>query len=117
VPSRSPATIVVLEENAAARELIERTLREAGNRVLVTNDPYEALELARRVRIDLLVAALDRAQQTFLQRLRSLEGSLRVLYLVNRDESVLAEADGRMTLNVPFSLEELLEAVDTSLGR
>ena len=51
MPSRSPATIVVLEENAAARELIERTLREAGNRVLVTNDPYEALELARRVRI------------------------------------------------------------------
>jgi CheY-like chemotaxis protein len=37
-PTR-PATIVVLEENPAAQELIEQELRESGHRVLVTNNP------------------------------------------------------------------------------
>jgi CheY-like chemotaxis protein len=52
---RRPATIVVLEENAAAQELIDQTLRTLGDRVLISNSPMEALGLSKRVRIDLLV--------------------------------------------------------------
>ncbi len=64
MPLARPATILVLEKSAAARELIDQALRESGDRILVTDDPNEAIELARRVRIDLLVISMvgtDRA--------------------------------------------------------
>jgi len=56
MPAASRGTIVVVEQSAAAQELMEHVLREAGHRVLVTRNPQEALELGRRVRIDVLVA-------------------------------------------------------------
>src|SRR5947209_17769686 len=51
----TPATILVVEESAAVRELIEHALRECGHAVLSTKDAFEAFEVARRIRVDLLV--------------------------------------------------------------
>ena len=94
---------------------MEQTLREAGHRVLVTNSPLEVLELARRVRIDLLVAdaaALERKRPGFVGHLRAIQPSLPVLYLAERDHS-LADDDPEQarTLLTPFSLDELQQAV------
>jgi CheY-like chemotaxis protein len=108
-------TIVVVEESAAGQELIEQTLREAGHRVLVTNSPLEALELARRVRIDLLVAdaaALERKRPGFVGQLRGIQPSLPVLYLAERDRSLADDQpEHAHTLLTPFSLDELQQAV------
>lgn len=46
-----PATILVLEDNAAVQELIEH-LRDSGHRILSTQNALEALAVVRRVRID-----------------------------------------------------------------
>jgi CheY-like chemotaxis protein len=108
-------TIVVVEESAAGQELIEQSLREAGHRVLVTNSPLEALELARRVRIDVLVtdaATLERKRPGFVGQLRGIQPSLPVLYLAERDGSLADdEPECARTLLTPFSLEELQVAV------
>jgi DNA-binding response OmpR family regulator len=80
-------TIVVVEQSAAAQELIEHVLREAGHRVLVTRNPLEAFELGRRVRIDILVAdaaTVDDEGPGLVQQLRTIQPSLSVLYLADR---------------------------------
>jgi CheY-like chemotaxis protein len=94
------STIVVLEENAAAQELIDQALRQSGHRVLITNNPMEILALARRVRIDLLVgdiSLLDATEPKLAERLRS----------ITRTTAVAA----------PFSLQEFEQAVAAALGR
>jgi CheY-like chemotaxis protein len=50
---------VIVEESAAVQELVEQALRESGNRVLVTQNALEVLDVASRLRIDLLVIDLD----------------------------------------------------------
>jgi DNA-binding response OmpR family regulator len=112
---RTPATIVVLEENAAAQELIDQTLRTSGDRVLISNSPMEALGLSKRVRIDLLVGdigLLERSDPNVVERLRSVA---RVLCTNVPDSSRLAQQDSGTTLRSPFSLEELREAVAAAL--
>jgi DNA-binding response OmpR family regulator len=112
VSAPSPATIVVLEESAAAQDLIERTLRESGHRALITNDLLEVVELTRRVRIDLLVGdvLLLCRDQSVVEQIQRNQQDLRVLYVASRVE------DGESTLHTPFSLEQLTDAVSAALG-
>jgi CheY-like chemotaxis protein len=112
---RTPATIVVLEENAAAQELIDQTLRRSGDRVLISNSPVEALELANRVRIDLIVGDAGLLEGSDPHVVEQLHLVGQVLYTHVRDSSSLAQLDGRRALRSPFSLEELREAVAAAL--
>jgi hypothetical protein len=48
-------TIVVLHEHAGVLELIEAALRDCGARVVGTLDAFEAAEIVRRLKVDLLV--------------------------------------------------------------
>src|SRR2546422_10025985 len=74
------STIVIVEESAAVQELVEQALRESGDRVLVTQNALEVLDVARRVRIDLLVIDLG-AEAGLLEEVRESQPDLRVLYL------------------------------------
>jgi DNA-binding response OmpR family regulator len=112
---RPPATIVVLEGNAAAQELIDQTLRNSGDRVLISNSPVEALELAERVRIDLIVGdagLLERSEPHVVEELQSVA---QILYTHVQGSSTLAQPDSGTALPSPFSLEELKEAVAAAL--
>lgn len=120
MPVANPATILVLEKSAASRELIEQTLRESGDRVFVTNNPIEALELARRIGIDLLVSDIQLVggpEKAFLEELRLVQQHFRVVYLNGRDDSRQASTGNEVTLRSPFSLDGLLDAVSRALGR
>jgi DNA-binding NtrC family response regulator len=120
MPPASRGTIVVVEQSAAAQELMEHVLREAGHRVLVTRNPLEALELGRRVRIDALVAdvaTLDREGPGLVPQLRTMQPALSVLYLEDGSRSNGAGACDVRALQAPFSLDELQEAVAAALGR
>ena len=112
---RAPATIVVLEENAAAQELIDQALRKSGDIVLVSNNPLEALELANRVRIDLLVGDAGLLEQTDPLLVEHLQLLGRVLYTHVRDGSRFAQLEGSAALRSPFSMQELIEAVAAAL--
>ena len=112
-------TIVVVEQSPAAQELMEQVLREAGHRVLVTRNPLEALELGRRVRIDVLVAdaaTLEQDGHGLVEQLRTIQPSVLVLYLADHGRLNRADADDDPALYPPFSLDELLEAVAATLA-
>jgi DNA-binding NtrC family response regulator len=112
-------TIVVVEQSAAAQELMEHVLREAGHHVLVTRNPLEALELGRRVRIDVLVADVATLEQDgpgLVQQLRRVQPSLSVLYLADHRRFNRADADPDPTLHAPFSLDELQEAAAAAVA-
>jgi len=114
MPAASRGTIVVVEQSAAAQELMEHVLREAGHRVLVTRNPQEALELGRRVRIDVLVADVAKLGEdgtSLVEQLRTIQPSLPVLYLSDRGRLDGADTNNASALQAPFSLDELLEAV------
>jgi DNA-binding response OmpR family regulator len=107
------ATIVVVEQSAAVQDLIDQALRDAGHLVLVTQNPLEALDVARRVRIDLLVTEVlvSDAQPTLAELIRSTQPDVRVLY--TSDDA--GHEDGDLMLRAPFSLEELRNAVTACL--
>ena len=111
-------TILVLEENAAVQELIDQTLRESGHRVLSTKNALEALEVLRRVRVDVVVAGhlLEERGQTLVGELRSIQPGLRIVSIGGPDD-YLDEIAPSATLSNPFSLEELREAATADHDR
>ena len=97
------ATIVVVHESLAVLELIDQALRGLGHRVLTTNNALEALDVVRRVKVDLLlleapdcVAARDLACD-----FRTVQPRLSVVYL----------------LATPLSLSGLTADVAERVGR
>jgi len=117
LPSRG--TIVVVEGTAAVQELIDLALREAGHRVLITRNPLEVLELARRVQIDVLVAdagTLEREGTGLVEKLRRIQPSMAVLYMADRGQADEDVANAS-ALPAPFSLGELQEAVAAAVDR
>jgi hypothetical protein len=76
---RRPSTVIVVQSCPALQELLEQTLREAGDRVLVTRDPDEALEVARRVGVDVVV--VDGEAEGLVRELSALQEGLHVVRL------------------------------------
>jgi DNA-binding NtrC family response regulator len=111
------ATIVVVEQSAAVQDLLDQVLREAGHRVLITQNPLEVLEIARRVRINLLVTEVfvSEAEPTLAELIRSTQPNLRVLYTSADAEGLRGRDERDLTLRPPFSLTEFQEAVTASL--
>ena len=111
------ATVLVLEENAAVQELVDQALRESGHRVLSTKHALEAVELARRVEIDVLVAGvlLEERTEALIRELRSIQPGVQVVCISDPDDDLLG-IERMTTLAGPFSLAELGVAVAKSLG-
>jgi CheY-like chemotaxis protein len=112
VPS-SHATVLVLEENTAVQELIDQALRDAGHRVVGTNDPLEALDILHRVHLDVLIVGslLDTRMEALLGQLGSIQAELHVLSIDG------AGSNGRASLASPIPLDELTEAVAAKIER
>src|SRR5207302_8955762 len=106
----SPATILVVEENAAVQELIDQALRESGHRVLTTKNALEALEVVRRVRIDVMIVGLlfEERGQTLVGEFHSIQPGMRIVSISGPDDD-LDEVDHCARLSSPFSLDELRE--------
>jgi DNA-binding response OmpR family regulator len=117
VAAGPPATILVLEENAAVQELIDQALREGGHRVLTTNNALEALELLHRIRIDVVIVGdlLEERGQTLLGELRSAQAGLPVVSISAPDDDDLEGIDPTARLSSPFSLDDLRDAAAAAL--
>jgi hypothetical protein len=70
---------VVLHELAGVLELIEAALRDRVTRVLGTLDAFEAAEIVRRLKVDLLV--MSPARNHVVRDLRALQTDLSVVVL------------------------------------
>ena len=91
------ATILVLEDNAAVQELIEQALRGSGHRILSTQNPLEALEVVRRVRIDVLVVGhlLQDQGHAVVDEFRAIQPELAVVTICGPDDDV-SECEKKM---------------------
>jgi DNA-binding response OmpR family regulator len=110
------ATIVIVEPSAAVQELVEQALRETGDRVLVTQNPLEVLEVVRRVRVDLLVTDID-SRPGLVEQVRTTQPEVRVLYLSRPGDDEPAGPRRTLSLPTPFSLDELRAAIAAQLDR
>jgi len=116
-----PATIVVVDQSPAVVELIEQALRAVGHYVLVTNDPLEVLEVASRVKIDVLVGEAASVDDVLSEKLQAAQPSLRVIRIAGWSSELeppheeLEKQDEATVLRAPFSLDELHEAVRSLL--
>jgi DNA-binding response OmpR family regulator len=110
------STIVIVEESAAVQELVEQALREGGDRVLVSQNPLEVLDVARRVRIDLLITDLD-SWPGLVEQVRASQPDVRVLYLSGGTDEQPPGSERSLPLRTPFSLDELRAAIAARLDR
>jgi DNA-binding response OmpR family regulator len=110
------ATILVLEENAAVQELVEQALRDLGHRILSTQNTLEALEVVRRVRVDVLVAGhlVQDRLNAVVNELRSLQPQLSVVTICAQEDE-LDQVDLGAALSPPFSLSDLRAVITAGL--
>jgi DNA-binding response OmpR family regulator len=114
--NRRGSTIVIVEESAAVQELVEQALRETGDCVLVSQSPLEVLDVARRVRIDLLVIDIE-AKPGLVEEVRESQPDVRVLNLSGSTDEQPASLELGPPLPAPFSLDELRAAIAARLDR
>jgi CheY-like chemotaxis protein len=91
-------TIMLVHDHRGVLELVETALRDRGARVLATRDPFEALEVVRLLKVDLVV--VDRTNRDVVRDLRTLQPVLSALVL----------DDG------PMALVEIEDAVAAALA-
>jgi hypothetical protein len=109
------APTLVYERSPAAQELIEQALRSEGYRVLVTNDANEALELLKRIRVDLVVGDSEFCSEvSALADAFSLIPPTASLRVVAKPVPPVAMTPP--TLIAPFALDELTDAVAQALA-
>ena len=97
--------------------MIENTLRQRGHRVLATNKPNEVLEIARRIRIDLLISDVVAGGPALAQQMAEMQPSLKVIYLLDGDATTAAADAADGILQKPVVLGELEAAVASALDR
>jgi PAS domain S-box-containing protein len=123
VASGGNETVLVVEDEAGVRRLIERVLSGHGYRVLVTANGGEAVDVSRRADgIDLLVSDVVMPQMsgvTVAETVRSMYSNVRVLFMSGYpDETVahLGVLDGiEMYIQKPFTAGDLLRKVRATL--
>lgn len=122
VPEPSDSTsprILVVDDESAIREFVERTLRQAGYTTRGAGNGFEALHLTEAEGpFDLLLTDVRMPEMTgddLARRVRRLQPDMRVLYLTGFNDQLFAEKgrlwDGEAFLDKPTSGQGLLEAV------
>jgi two-component system cell cycle sensor histidine kinase/response regulator CckA len=106
--------ILVVDDEAVARQFVERTLADEGYRVMVANDGEEALDLLRMTRRKIALVITDLVMpgmggHAFALEVARLPSPPPLLYI-----SAYDRPQGEMAkrfLQKPFTVDELLAAV------
>jgi two-component system, cell cycle sensor histidine kinase and response regulator CckA len=110
--------VMVVDDDQAVRDFVDRVLRDAGYRTMVAASGPEAIELASKQPIDLLLTDVNMPQMTgdeLARRLRLDEPSLKVLYLTGFSDQLFNEKttlwQDEAYLEKPCTIAGLLQAV------
>lgn len=119
------ATILLVEDDAALRELIEEMLEGCGYRVLAASGAQVALELAARpgaidlVLSDVIMPGVSGRQ--VVEALREGRPGLRVLFMSGYTDDAISRhgvlEPGLLFIHKPFTEAALIQAVEEALGR
>jgi CheY-like chemotaxis protein len=114
---RPPGRVLLVEDEAAVRELVERILRKAGFEVTAAPDALVALRVAAEAPpFDLLVSDVVMPGMNGIElarELRAIRPDLRVLLISGYTEEAVGRVgpDGLVLLSKPFAADELLARI------
>jgi DNA-binding NtrC family response regulator len=116
-PTPRPLSILLVEDNPEVREAANEMLVLAGYVVTAVAGPGAAVEAASARSYDLLVTDVvlpEMSGQRLADRLSASRPGLRVLYISGHADVVagIERIDRARLLRKPFSMDELLEAID-----
>jgi len=118
------ATILVVDDEESARELLYLHLSSAGYRVLLAADGADALALYRQHRSEVAVVITDMSMPTMdgpatIAALRALDPSIRIIassgLASNRDVTGAAGPGVRHFLAKPYTAEAILTTLQQAL--
>jgi CheY-like chemotaxis protein len=118
-------TILVVDDEANIRDILEFFLREAGYEVAATGDPDEALALAREggpdlVLMDVVMPRMDGFDLCQMMHTHAGTAGIPVVFLTALGDDISREcarvSGGSFYLQKPFTREEVLEAVRQGLA-
>ena len=120
---KSPARILIVDDEEPVRRFVERVLSEAGYETSVAADGAEAMQVAAKLTsIDLLVTDVmmpNMLGDELARRLRQSEPDLKVLYITGYTDRLFKEKitlwEAEAFLEKPCSVAGLLEAVSLLL--
>ncbi len=119
---KKPATVLVVDDEAAIRQIERRVLEKAGYAVTEASQGLEAIEmLSGGAPLELLIADLDMpglSGDEMVTRIRALRPDLRVLYVTGHIDMLMDARqlwEGESFLEKPFSAAGLLEAASLLL--
>ncbi|MCU0863048.1 MAG: MASE1 domain-containing protein [Planctomycetes bacterium] len=123
-PMTQRATVLVVEDEALVRDLVQRTLTRAGHHVLVAEDGEQALAIATaRPQLDAIVTDVVMPRcggRELVQRLSATHRTTPVLFMsgyASDGEGLLATGSRRtQLLHKPFTATQLLEALEQVLS-
>ena len=122
--TRGTETILVVEDEEAVRELVQKALRRYGYRVLVAATPREALDLASQAeRIHLLISDMvlpEMSGREMASRMLEIQHGMHVLYMSGYTDHVILDGGvlepGMSFLQKPFTPPALAHKVREVLG-
>ena len=119
------AMILVADDSASMRQMVEFTLKEAGHQVVVAEDGAEALKLAKGMTADLVITDVNMPNMdgiTLIRELRALPNFKFTPILTLTTESTTEKkmegkgAGATGWIVKPFNPEKLLTTVNKVLG-
>lgn len=122
-----PQTILLVDDDAALRNLLTRVLQEAGYHVIAAEDGRAALRQVLAARVDLVVTDVYMPRADGVELVMNLREKAPHIPVIAMSASfagmghamlrVLRLLGAGHTLEKPFSLQELLVAVEGLIGR
>jgi two-component system OmpR family response regulator len=115
--------ILVADDDAHIRQVIQFTLEKAGMTVTLAEDGRQALELSKALPLDLLVLDINMPEYDGLEVCRELRknSELPILFLSSRDDEIDRilglEIGGDDYVTKPFSPRELVARINVILKR
>ena len=119
------SSILVVEDEAPVRQVVERILRKQGHDVVAASSAVEALALLeKRPQVDLLITDVvmpGLSGNSMVQVLRQRGFDVEVIYMSGYDEKMVSEqgafSEDDVLLRKPFGADELLELVSARLTK
>ena len=115
---KRPLSVLIVDDDEAVLRFVERVLSEAGYQTMIATNGPDAIQLAHKAPIDLLLTDVNMPRMTgdeLARRLRHDEPTLKVLYLTGysdqlfRDKTTLWQDEAY--LEKPCTISGLLQAV------
>lgn len=119
------ATILVVDDSASMRQMVEFTLKEAGHQVMVAEDGQVALNLAQGASADLVITDVNMPNMdgiTLIKELRALPAyKFTPILTLTTESTAEKKMEGKGVgatgwIVKPFNPEKLLATVNKALG-